>query len=106
MASIFKSKGASKYTILYMDENGRRRKKAGTSDKAVSERIARDLENRVALLREGVVDRKAESYRDHEARPLAEHLAEFRRAQEAKKLSENGCNAHVTFYVASHRPIR
>jgi hypothetical protein len=40
--------------IFYTDENGRRRKKTGATDEAVSERIARDIENRVALRREGL----------------------------------------------------
>jgi hypothetical protein len=49
MASVFKPAGKSKYVIVYIDENGRRRKKVVTTDKAVSERIAREIENRVAL---------------------------------------------------------
>ncbi len=53
MASIFKPKDRSKYVIFYTDETGRRRKKAGSTDKAMTQRIARDLENRVALRREG-----------------------------------------------------
>jgi integrase len=84
MASVFKPAGARKYVILYHDESGKRRKKTGGTDKQVTERIARDLENRVALRREGVVDPKAEAYRDHEARPLAEHLADWVKALEAK----------------------
>src|SRR5262245_27470524 len=84
MASIFKPSGKSKYVILYIDETGRRRKKTGAKDKQVTERIARDLENRVALRREGVVDVKAEAYRDHEARPLAEHLTDWVKALQAK----------------------
>jgi integrase len=75
MASVFKAKGAAKYTILYVDETGRRRKKAGATDKAVSERIARDIENKIALRREGVVDLAAEGYRDHAACQLSEHIA-------------------------------
>jgi hypothetical protein len=74
MASIFKAKGAKRYTILYFDENGKRRKKAGATDKAVTERIARDIENRVLLRREGLVDPKDEAYRAHATRPLGEHL--------------------------------
>jgi integrase len=77
MASIFKPAGKTKYTILFFDANGRRRKKVGTTDKVVTERIARDLENKVALRREGLVDPKAEAYRDHEARPLADHIADW-----------------------------
>jgi integrase len=75
MASIFKSKGASKYTILYFDENGRRRKRAGATDKTVSERIANDLENRVALRREGIIDPREEAYANHAAQPLSVHVA-------------------------------
>jgi integrase len=84
MASVFKTAGNSKYTIFYTDENGRRRKKAGTTDKAVSERIAHDLENKAALRKQGLIDPKAESFRDHEARPLVEHLNAFQRALASK----------------------
>jgi hypothetical protein len=51
MASIFKPKGSSKYVILAFDENGDRRKKVGTTDKAVTERIARTIENGDAQVR-------------------------------------------------------
>ena len=77
MASVFKPAGKSKYVIFYTDENGRRCKKTGATDKVVTERIARDIENKVALRREGVVDPKAEVYRDHEVKPLADHIAEW-----------------------------
>ena len=77
MASVFKAKGERKYTILYFDEDGRRRKTKGCSDKAESERIAADLENQVAVCRAGLVDRKAEAYRDHEAIPLARHISDW-----------------------------
>jgi hypothetical protein len=53
MASVFKPTGSKKYVIFYTDENGRRRKKTGATDKTVTERIARDLENRGALRRGG-----------------------------------------------------
>lgn len=74
MASIFKVKGASRYTIEYSDEHGVRRKKAGVTDRAVTERIARDIENRVALRREGVVDPLAEAYARHAAESLLVHI--------------------------------
>jgi hypothetical protein len=99
MASVFKPTGKSKYAIFYTDETGRRRKKVGTADKAVSERIARDIENRVALRREGVVDPREEAYRDHEARPLAGHLGDFERALAAK----GGTAAHTKVTVSRAR---
>jgi hypothetical protein len=57
-ASIFKPRGNSKYAMLYFDENGRRRKANGCTDKAESKRIANKLENEVALRREGLIDRR------------------------------------------------
>ena len=84
MASVFKPKGKTRYVILYQDEQGRRRKKTGAADKAVTQRIARDLENRVALRREGVIDAKSDAYVTHEARPLAEHLSDWHRDMQAK----------------------
>ena len=45
----FKARGKAKYTIVYTDENGRRRKKTGVTDKAVTERIAHDIENQGCL---------------------------------------------------------
>jgi integrase len=41
----------------------------------VTERIAKDIEDKIALRKQGLLDPKAEAYRDHEARPLAEHVA-------------------------------
>jgi hypothetical protein len=84
MATVFKPKGRVKYVIQYFDENGRRRKAPGCTDKAETERIANRLENEVALRRAGLIDRKTEAYRDHEARPLADHLADFKAALLAK----------------------
>jgi site-specific recombinase XerD len=84
MASISKPKGKTRYVILYHDETGRRRKKVGTTDKTVAQRIARDLEKRVALRREGVIDAKADALANHEARPLADHLADWRKDMEAR----------------------
>jgi integrase len=77
MASVFKPAGKSKYKIEYTDEHGRRRKATGATDKAVSERIAHDLENTVALRRHGLIDPAAEKYRDNEIKPLAEHIADW-----------------------------
>ena len=57
MASVFKRRGRSRWTIKYFDHQGRRREKAsGTTDKRAAERIANELEAQEALLREGVVD--------------------------------------------------
>jgi integrase len=73
MASVFKPEGSAKYVINYFDENGRRRKKTGTTDKGVTERIARDIENRVALRCEGLIDPAAERFAEHAGQSLLVH---------------------------------
>jgi integrase len=84
MASIFKPKGNAKYVIIFTDENGRRRKKTGATDKTVTRRIARDLENRIALRREGVVDADTDRHSEAKRKPLANHLDDFHRVLIAK----------------------
>jgi integrase len=85
VASIFKPKGKSKYVILYTDENGRRRKKTGATDKSVTQRIARELENRSALRREGLIDPAAERFATQERTPIRRHLDDFVSTLEARQ---------------------
>ena len=85
MASVFKfPANAVKWTILYTDENGKRRKKAGYSDKRESERLGMKLEERASKIRDGTADPAAEAYRDHGKRPLSDHLADWTKALDAK----------------------
>src|SRR3954449_2589924 len=89
MASIFKRKrdrqrkGASWY-FAYADENGVRRTVKGCPDKAATEAMARKLESESELRRRGVIDPRSDAYATHEARLLADHLADFRAALAAK----------------------
>ena len=100
MASVFKANGAKKYTITSRDQNGRRRKMTGATDKGVSQRIANDLENKVALRKAGLIDTKDEAYRDHEAKPLASHLDDF----EAAMAGNGGNKKYPT--LTTHRIAR
>src|SRR4051812_2311982 len=88
MASVYKRKRdrqrkGSCWYIAYTDENGVRRTKRGCPDKAASEMMARQLESESELRRRGVIDPRSDAYSTHEARLLADHLADFRRALEA-----------------------
>lgn len=84
MASIFKPAGKSKYVIFYHDEDGERHKKTGATDKQVTERIARDIENRIALRREGLIDSAAERFADSERKPIQAHLDDFVASMQAR----------------------
>jgi hypothetical protein len=96
MASIFKARGASRYAILYVDENGRRRKKTGATDRTVTKRISNKLEDEVALRKAGLHDPKAEAYRDAEAKPLSDHFDAWRATLSAKDLTETHVRLHAS----------
>jgi hypothetical protein len=84
MASVCKPKGSAKYVIYYYDETGRRRKKAGTTDKGVTQRIANDLENKVAQRKQGLIDPTAERFAESERKPIGQHLDDFVGDMEAR----------------------
>jgi integrase len=66
------------YTVQYFDENGRR-KKAPTrcADKDAAQQVANDLEAKVALRRQGIVDPAQEKFAREGRRPIEEHVADF-----------------------------
>ena len=70
--------------ITYTDHEGVRRTEKGCPDKAATEALARKLESDAELRRRGVIDPKADAYRVHESRPLAEHLADWKAFQLGK----------------------
>ena len=83
MASVFKRKRDrqrknASWFIAYQDERGKRRMVKGCPDKAATEQLARKLESEAELRRRGVIDPKADAYAAHEARPLADHISEWR----------------------------
>jgi site-specific recombinase XerD len=84
MASVFKVKGATRYTIVFTDEHGKRRKKRGYTDKRESDRLATELEDRARRIKDGLADPRAEAYRTHEGTPLLDHLLAFERSILAK----------------------
>ena len=82
MSSVFqrardRKRSGSSWYIAYADENGIRRTVKGCPDKAATEAMARKLESEAELRRRGVIDSRSDAYATHEARPLADHLADF-----------------------------
>jgi integrase len=77
MASVFKADGATKYTILYNDEHGKRRKKIGYTDKRESERFAAKLEDRAIKIKNGDIDPRSERFAIAERKLLTEHITDW-----------------------------
>jgi integrase len=110
MASVFKAAGAEKYSILYTDEFGKRRKRVGYPDKKRSDRLAAMLEDRAREIRDGLRDPKAEAYRDHEGIPLTDHLAAFERSltasgATAKHVASTGQQVRLMLELAKSQRI-
>src|SRR3954464_5681210 len=68
----------------YIDADGIQRERKGCPDRRETEGMAAALEAEAAKIRAGLIDPKAIGYRDHEARPIGDHLADFRAALLAK----------------------
>jgi hypothetical protein len=76
MAS-FRKRGANWY-YRYVDADGVKRTVKGCTDRRATEELARDAEAKAARIRAGLIDPKELAYRDHDAKPLADHLADWR----------------------------
>ena len=88
MASVFKRtdvKDQSRWYYRYIDETGKPRVLAGFRDKKQTERLAFEREETARRIREGLIDPSEERLKEHRARPIGEHLAEFEAMLRGKK---------------------
>jgi len=76
MASVTK-RGRIWY-YAFIDADGRQKRFKGCSDRRETERMAAAAELEAAKIRTGLVDPRQLAYRDHAARPIAEHLQDFK----------------------------
>ena len=74
----------AKYIIEYRDANGKRHRKSGCTDKAMTQRLAKDIENRKAPAQEGLIDPAAERFADSGRKPIVQHLDDFTASMEAR----------------------
>ena len=77
--------------VKYRDADGIERRVKGYADKEATRQMAARLEKEAALAQEGVVDR----YKEHRAKPLKEHLEDFRQSLLAK--GNTAKHAEMTF---------
>jgi hypothetical protein len=75
MASV--QKRGRVWYYRFVDADGVRRNVKGCTDRRVTEELARNAESETAMIKAGRIDPRELAYRDHEARPLAEHLNDW-----------------------------
>src|SRR4051812_40551070 len=90
MASFRKVK--QNWYFRFVDGDGKQREFKGCPDRRQTEARAAAAEAEAANIRNGFIDPKARGFRDQEARPLAEHLADFQAMLKAK----NGTAKHAS----------
>ncbi len=75
MASL--RKRGKVWYFRFSDADGVKHERKGCTDRRMTEEMARAAESEAAKVRAGLSDPRAEAYRRHEARSLAEHLDDF-----------------------------
>ena len=94
MASLRK-RGKTWY-YRFVDADGIKVERKGCTDRRATEELAAKAESEAAKVKAGLIDPKEVAYRDHEARPLSDHLADFQRSLLAKDGTPK--HAQVTGY--------
>lgn len=105
MGTLFRRKDrGNTWYGQYIDAGGQRTvpRSTGTSDKATAKRILAKWESEAALRREGVIDPKQERLSTQSARPLREHLKDFRASLESSGKTEK----HITATAAAVEAVQ
>lgn len=89
MPTVYKTaadrgKKTARWMVAWTDELGQRRTRRGYTDKALSERLARQLEDEARARRDGTIDVAVERMAAHARAPLESHLGDYERAMQAK----------------------
>jgi integrase len=85
----------------FIDSEGTRIHRRGCPDKRETEAMAGAAEVEASKGRAGLIDTKAENYRDHESRPLSVHLDDF----ETALLAKGGTVKHASLYSERARRV-
>jgi integrase len=110
MATVFKRGGRGPWILKWFDASGKRREQSSrTTDKRTAERIAAQIEAKVALRREGVVDTRMDQIADENQRPIREHidayLAHLRHATRSRRTIADA-KAHLDWMLEATKPAR
>jgi integrase len=85
----------------FVDADGVKHERKGCPDKRVTEEMAREAESVAARGRAGLIDIKAEGFRDQNARPASAHLDDFEAALRAR----GGTAKHARLFTERARRV-
>lgn len=107
MAGVYKKPSdrargrAGKWTCWWFDEHGKRRKKAGYTDKGRSLELAQHLEAEARRVKEGIVDPGERTRREAGLKPVAAHVADY----EASLFAKGDTSKHAHHAAGAIRRI-
>ncbi len=90
MAGVFKRDGDARYTLWHFDWSTGKKRRAyqlAYTDKTLSLKLARTLEDQARARRDGTIDAVTERMGKHAQRPLAEHVEEYRQYLAGKAIT-------------------
>ena len=98
-ADATKGSDTRKYWIEYTDQRGKRRRRKGLTDKALTEQLAAKLEHEEMLRAKGLIDPADEKRAEHSKADIRIHLDAFEKA-----LQKNSPK-HVTLTMSRTRRV-
>ena len=94
MARIWKR--GKKWYYRYKNGDGKWVDRAGSTDRRVTEELAREAETRATRIRDGISNPRAETMRRHQLRPLMEHLTDWHRMMLDRGLTTKHADLSLT----------
>lgn len=93
MATLLKR--GSRWYVIFVDASGKRRWKAGYTDKGETQRLANRMEEEARAIRRGDVDPQVEARRAERSKPITIHLANYR----AKLQAAGRSDGHIHYTI-------
>src|SRR5437867_3690348 len=82
--------------VRYYDAKGKRKLKAGYTDRTKTRQLGERLEMEKRAIQTGDVDPQAQERKKERVRPISEHVTDYRIALQARGSSDN----HVAYTIA------
>ncbi len=109
MASMFKRGGEGPWIIRWRDASGQLRERSlGRADKATARLVKNDIEQRLVLQDQGLVDPRREHFRGQNAKPIQGHVDAYLRHLELKRGERRVADArrHLRRAIAATSAVR
>lgn len=109
MATMFKREGKGPWIVRWRDTSGQLRERSlGRADKATARLVKNEIEQRLVLQDQGLVDPRREHFRVENAKPIQSHVDAYVKHLELKRGERRVADArrHLKWAVAASSAVR